>query len=66
VSVTYYTLRVVNKQEENKWATIKILTSQKIEIEKLNEKTRNFVNVPNFVGFAIRKELDGQRRRVQN
>lgn len=49
-------------QEKAKWITIKILSNTKDEIETLIKKTGRFVNVPDFVEYALRRELEAQRR----
>lgn len=41
-----------------KWATVKILKSLKDDIERLCNEQRGFSNTSQFVGFAVRKELD--------
>jgi len=47
--------------DEDKWVTIKILRVIKDEIEFVISKSGRFANVPDFVEFAVRKELDRQR-----
>lgn len=44
--------------EEEKWVTIKILRAVKDEIEQRIKKAGRFSNVPDFVEYACRKELD--------
>ena len=45
-------------EKEDKWETIKILKVIKEEIEDYNEDTGRFSNVPDFVTYSVRKELD--------
>ena len=48
-------------EKDDKWETIKILKVIKEEIEEYNTKAGRFSNVPDFVTYAVRKELDRQK-----
>ena len=42
---------------DDKWFTVKILTEQKDEIEKILKTTNDFLSMPEFVRVAINEKL---------
>ena len=42
---------------DDKWFTVKILTEQKDEIDKVIERTNDFLSMPEFVRVAINEKL---------
>lgn len=56
-------LHMKKHNQVRKWVTIKILSSTKNEIQQLcDNKKSGFVNPPQFISFALRKELDRRRK----
>jgi len=51
-------------QTEDKWLTIRILREQNNEIEKLVNKTNDFLSVPEFIRVAINRELKRQGGKI--
>lgn len=47
--------------KNNKWITIKILKTIKQEIETTMISTGRFSNVPDYVEFVVRRDLDRMR-----
>ncbi len=50
--------------KQKKWRSCILLSSQLIEIENLCKNAKSsFANPSQFIGFAVRKELDLRKRR---
>ena len=54
----YYTMSKLVTEEPKKWETIKILTAQKEQIEKVIAETGLFSSVPDFTAKAINDLLE--------
>jgi len=47
-------------QTEDKWLTVRILREQNDQIEKVVNKTNDYLSIPEFIRVAINKELKRQ------